>query len=314
MKSRQRLSYFFQVTLILMTVLPGRLLAKQKLIASTTDLASIASFIGANLVEVESLVTGGLDIHYVSARPDFIRKVNQADLLVHLGLDAEIGWLPLVLKQSRNNKIQPGSPGYVDASQGIKPLDQVYGEIDRSMGDVHPKGNPHYWTDPVRMIIVAKNISEALQKIDAKNASVYQNNFTSFQEKALSLGKELEELFKPYRGRKIVTYHNEFRYMAERFGFELVGHIEEIPGVSPSTRHLRNLIKQLKNNDVRVIANSPWGNLSYSQRIARETGAEHVIVPIRVGSAQGTEDWFAMMRSSAKVLVDAFQKTAKSTN
>ncbi|MFW7379312.1 MAG: metal ABC transporter substrate-binding protein [Oligoflexus sp.] len=307
-----RFSQLYPIFLLCMScILPTKLFAKPKLVATSSDLASIAQFIGGDLIEVEGLIDGNTDLHYVSARPDFIRKVNQADIFVFVGLDLEVGWVPLLLRQSRNAKIQAGGAGYVDASQGIQALGAASGTVDRSMGDVHPQGNPHYWTDPVRVVIVARNIADALKKTDPGQAAQYDKNLAKFQDDALALGQELKEKFKAYEGRKITAYHNEFSYMAERFGFEVREHIEERPGVSPSPKHIRDLVIKLKAENVRVVVNSPWTNLSYSQRVAKELGAEHVILPIRVKSATGTDDWFAMMRQSAETLLTAFKKTQK---
>jgi len=314
MSWKTKISKLLWLTFLSLIFLPLVGLAKPKIVTTSADLASVARYIGGDLAETEALVSGNTDLHYVSARPDFIRKVNKADVFVFIGLDMEVGWVPLLLRQSRNPAIQRGGDGHVDASRGVRPLDVSTGVVDRGMGDVHGLGNPHYWTDPVRVVVVARNILEALQKADAKNATAYQKNYVTFQEQALVLAKELEERFRPFRGRKIASYHSEFSYMAERFGFEVVGHIEERPGVAPSARYIRDLVDRLKAEKVRIIVNSPWANLSYSQRVARQIEAEHVILPIQVGSAEGTDDWFAMMRSSAAILLEVFEKTQSSLN
>lgn len=272
------------------------------IITTTTDLESIAKEIGGDRVNVSSLAQGNDDAHYLQARPDYIRKVNQADMLVLVGLDLEIGWLPLVIKQARNKKVAKGGSGYCDASRGIRVLEKPRGEINRSMGDIHIYGNPHYWVDPLMGLVIAKNIKNTLIRIDSKNANYYRLRFNNFRQKISKLTSKLLRLMKPHKGKKIFVYHREFSYLAKRFGLKITGSIEEKPGVAPSPAHMRRMIRRAKSEKIKVILNTPWSNLSYSRKVAQRSEAKLILLPMQTKSSKGTSTYLKMIEKVVTTL------------
>ncbi|HNC58255.1 MAG TPA: metal ABC transporter substrate-binding protein, partial [Leptospiraceae bacterium] len=195
------------------------LMAEVNVVTTVTDLKYIAEQVGKDKIKVESMIRGFDDPHFVMTRPDFLVKLNQADVFCQVGLDLEIGWAPLLVQQSRNIKIQKGQNGFCDASVGINILGKPTVQLDRSMGDMHIFGNPHYISDPVNAIQVANNITLAFQRVDPDNNDLYQQNFEEFRERLINLTKEEMKLFKPYFGSKVAVFHDEFMYLANRFRF-----------------------------------------------------------------------------------------------
>ncbi len=282
--------------------------AKVRVVTTSTDLASIARSIGGNHVTVESLTAGNTDLHYAQARPDFIMKLNRADVFIEVGLELEVGWSPLLLNQSRNPKIHRGSPGYCIAHRGIALLEKPAGEITRQMGDIHPYGNPHYWTDPVNGIIIARNVRDTLKAVDPSNRGAYESAFNDFSKKALEKTKELQSLMGRHRGKSVVTYHSEFVYLLGRFGLKQSLMIEELPGVSPSPARARLAVEHIRKNGITLVLVSPWSNLGVAGKIAREGGARLVVLPIQTASASGTETYLKMVETAVKLLDEGLSR------
>lgn len=279
-------------------------LAALKIVTTSTDLASIAREVAGSKAEVESLAEGSADLHFLSARPDFILKVNRADLFVQIGADLEVGWVPAVLRGARNPSVQRGANGYVDASKGVPLLEKPSGRVDRSMGDVHAAGNPHYWTDPLRGVIIARNIKDGLTRIDPANSAYYRSRYQKFKKAAVELTERLKKRMQKHRGRKIVTYHSEFIYIADRFGLEIAGRVEEKPGVPPGRRHMSVITSLIKAAQIKIIAATPWSNLSYARKAASESGAELLVVPIQTGAAEGADTYLKMIEKSVDMLAE----------
>lgn len=298
------------VLLLLATTLFSLPLHAEKLqvVATTTDLASIAEEVGGDRVEVTSLAPGNADLHFLSARPDYIRAMSKADVFVLVGMDLEVGWVPVLLTQARNAQIQKGRPGYVDASIGVHPLQVPVGEIHRGMGDVHALGNPHFWPDPLRGVAIARNIRNALVRIDPAGEAVYEKNYVAFRNRASALAQKLINEFKPYQGTPVIVYHREFDYLANRYGFRIVMEIEPKPGVAPGPRRLRKVAKYASENNVHVIIAAPWSNLAAARRVAKESGAKLIVLPIQTKSGNGTDDYFAMVETVANMLLTAFKE------
>ncbi len=281
--------------------------AKSKLnvVTTTQDIAYIASRVGGDRVKVEALAKGYENLHYISARPDFILKLRDADVFAEIGMDMEVGWTPPLLRQSRNAKIQKDGPGYCDTSAGIRVL-QVPASADRSAGDVHAFGNPHYWPDPINAGIMARNLRDAMIRVDPAHRTVYNRNFKAFYRELRAFTIAEYRKFAPYRGLKVVEFHREFTYLAHRFKFNIVASIEEKPGVPPSATYMEKVIEIMKRENIKIILIAPFSNPRYARAIARRTGAQVLVMPISVGSQTGIRSYrqsigtmLAMLRKAA---------------
>src|SRR5258708_3544058 len=255
----------------LMAATPVR--AALNVIATTEDLASIAREVGGDKIKVESLSRGYQDPHFVEAKPSFVFKLNKADLLVVVGRELEIGWLPPLITQARNAKIQPGADGYLDASLNAKILEIPTGQITRAMGDVHPLGNPHFWLDPDNGKRIAKAIEKKLEAMDSGNAAVYAQREEDFERRLSAADKGWQAQMAPYKGTKIVTYHRSWPNFADHFGLDVMGYVEPKPGIPPSPSHTIELIMAVKEQHVKIILVEPYFDLNTPNSIARETAA-----------------------------------------
>ena len=285
----------FIAIVIMAFIFPVTAFAKIKVVTTTTDLASIAKEVGKNNVSVTSLTIGNSDIHYVQARPDFILRLNKADVFIQVGLELEVGWVPLLLKQSRNTSIQKGSKGYCVAYRGVPLKNKPTGEVNRQMGDLHPYGNPHYWPDPVNGILIARNIRDTFIKVDPKNRAVYKRNFITFKLKVIKKMRALLKKMRRHKGKKVAVYHTEFIYLLKRFGLKQAIAIEKLPGVAPSPGRIREVISFIKTNDIKVVIVSPWSNIASARKVAQRSGARLIILPIQTGSIKGTNTYIKMI-------------------
>src|SRR3954464_5395190 len=226
--------------------------AQLRVVATTPDLAAVAREIGGNRVSVVALAKPTEDPHYVDAKPSHIVTLHRADALLHGGAELELGWLPPLPENSRNAKISAGAPGRIVASEGIRLL-EVPTSFDRSKGDVHSLGNPHFMIDPVNVKIVARNIADHLAQIDPKSAATYRGNLTRFNARLDAKFADWQKALAPYRGARIVTYHKDFVYLAQRFGLTIVDELEPKPGIAPSPAHLAQVIGKMKSTNARLI-------------------------------------------------------------
>ncbi len=268
--------------------------AKLNVVATTPDLASLAKAIGGDLVEVKALAKPTEDPHFVDAKPSHIVTLNRADVLIEGGAELELGWLPPLLESSRNSKIAAGSPGRIVASQGIRML-EVPATFDRSKGDVHSLGNPHFLIDPVNVKIIVRQIAGHFAQVDPKNAEVYEANRKQFEATLDAKLAEWQKQLAPYRGAKIVTYHRDFVYLAERFGLEVLETLEPKPGIAPSPAHLARVIGKMKAANAKVILVQPYQNRRTAETVARQTGAVVLDVPQQPGALKNTTTYFEMM-------------------
>lgn len=278
---------------------------KLKVVATTPDLASIAREIGGNAVEVTALAKPTEDAHFVDAKPSHVVTLNRADVLIEGGAELELGWLPPLLENSRNPKIAAGAPGRIVASQGIRLL-EIPTTFDRSKGDIHSLGNPHFLIDPVNAKIIAANIAEHLAQVDPQSAAVYKANLATFKAKVDTKLAEWQKQLAPYSGAKIVTYHKDFPYLAERFHLEIVDNLEPKPGIAPSPAHLAKVIEEMKAAQVRVIMVQPYQNRRTAETVARQTNAVVVTIPQQPGARKEDSTYFAMMDYMVTTLADAF--------
>lgn len=268
--------------------------AQIRVVATTPDLASVAKEIGGDKVSVVALAKPTEDPHYVDAKPSHIVTLNRADALIEGGAELELGWLPPLLENSRNSKISAGAPGRIVASDGVKML-EIPTSFDRSKGDVHSLGNPHFMIDPVTVKIIARNIAGHFAQIDPKNAATYNGNLTRFNTRLDAKYAAWQKELAPYRGARIVTYHKDFVYLGDRFGLTIVDELEPKPGIAPSPAHLAQVIGKMKSTNAKVILVQPFQNRKTAETVARQTGATVLDVPQQPGAAPNTTTYFDMM-------------------
>src|SRR5213594_2749267 len=255
----------------------GRADSKLHIMTATTDLASLAQEVGGEKVDVESIARGYQDPHFVEAKPSFLLKLRHADLLIVVGLELEIGWLPPLISQSTNPKIQVGAPGYFDASRFAKILEIPTGQVTRAEGDVHPLGNPHYWLNPENGLRIAKGVQNKLSEMRPSDAAYFAQRYDSFEQRLKQADEKWLAEMKPYKGTKVVTYHRSWPNFAEHFGLEVIGYVEPKPGIPPSPSHTIDVIKAMKRQNVKIILVEPYFDLKTPDSIARETGAKVLV-------------------------------------
>ena len=271
--------------LALFVLLASQAFAQSKLtvVTTTEDLASIGREVGGDRVTIESIARGYQDPHFVEAKPSFILKLQRADLLVAVGRELEIGWLPPLIQQSRNGKIQPGAAGYLDASLGATILEIPTGQITRAMGDVHPLGNPHYWLDPENGKRIAKQIADKLSELRPNDRAYFQQQLESFTSRLDTAEKRWLAAVAPYKGTKVVTYHRSFPNFSERFGLDIIGYVEPRPGIPPTPQHTLDLMNEMKRQNVKLMLIEPYFDLKTPNAIGRDTGAQVLVMPPSVG-------------------------------
>ena len=281
------------------------LFAKVKVVSSLQDFASIAEAVGGNRVEVFALAKGYQDPHFVDAKPSFILRLSNADLLIVAGLELEIGYLPPLIDQSRNDKIHPGSPGYLDASIGCDILQRPTTQITRAMGDVHPYGNPHYWTDPENGRVIARSIAAKLSELDPAGKATYTQSLAAFEGRLTEKEKAWDAKMGPYAGTKIVTFHDSWPNFAKRFRLVIAGHVEPKPGIPPSPTHTLEIINLIKTEKIPVILVEPYFDRKTPDYIAKQTGATVVTFYPSVGGIPQIKDYFALFDYDIDALVTA---------
>ena len=291
------------VALVAIAVTGSAAAAQIRVVATTPDLASVAREIGGDKVSVVALAKPTEDPHYVDAKPSHIVTLNRADALIEGGAELELGWLPPLLENSRNSKISAGAPGRIVASDGVKML-EIPTSFDRSKGDVHSLGNPHFMIDPVTVRIVARNIASHFAQIDPKNAATYNGNLSRFNSKLDAKYAEWQKQLAPYRGARIVTYHKDFVYFADRFGLNIVDELEPKPGIAPSPAHLAQVIGKMKAGNAKVILVQPFQNRKTAETVARQTGATVLDTPEQPGAASNSNTYFDMMDNLVRTLAN----------
>ena len=289
-------------------VSPANAASKLQVMTATTDLAALAQEIGGDKVDVESVARGYQDPHFVEAKPSFLLKLRRADLLIVVGLELEIGWLPPLITQSTNPKIQVGAPGYFDASRFAKILEIPSGAVTRAEGDVHPQGNPHYWLDPENGLRIAKGIADKFSEMRPADSAYFEQRYSAFEEKLKQADQQWQAQMKPYSGRKIVTYHRSWPNFAEHFGLNVVGYVEPRPGIPPSPQHTVELIGQMKRDNIKVIVVEPYFDLKTPNSIARETGGMVVVLMPSVGGEKEITDYFKLFDYDIAKLKQAFDQ------
>src|SRR5215813_573185 len=297
-------------TLILSFILPTAAQAKKlNVVTSTTDMAALTQEVGGDKVNVESIAKGYQDPHFVEAKPSFLLKLRQADLLISVGLQLEIGWLPPLITQSGNPRIQVGAPGYLDASQFAEILEIPQGTVTRAEGDVHPLGNPHYWLDPDNGRRIARGIAGKLSDLDPQDAAYFQQRFQDFDKRLTAAEQKWDSEMQPYRGRKLVTYHRSFPNFAKHFGLDVIGYVEPRPGIPPTPSHTLELIQLMKRENCRVVLVEPYFDLKTPQSIGQATGAQVIVYLPSVGGEKQVTNYFQLFDYDIGLLIKAFNAT-----
>ena len=287
------------MTILIMLTFSTPAFAKVNIVATLPWIGSLASDIGQDKVAVKVLVKPSQDPHQIEAKPSMILAVRSADILIYNGLDLEIGYLPLLIESSRNPKIQPGQAGNLDCSQFIKVIEK-HETVDRSMGDVHPLGNPHYHLSAQNILGVARGMSQALSNLDQENASFYKTNLAIFEAKLKEKRKEWSKI--SLKGKRFVAYHRFFEYLAQEFGFQIVGYVEEKPGIPPSAGYVAKLIESMRRSKPDGIITTTYYGKNEINALSEKTGVKSIVIPHDVGSAPGIHDWFSLMDSVLKSL------------
>ena len=280
---------------------------KVNVVTATTDLAALAQEVGGDRISVESIAKGYQDPHFVEAKPSFLLKLRQADLLIVVGLQLEIGWLPPLITQSGNARIQVGANGYLDASQFAEILEIPTGVVTRAMGDVHPLGNPHYWLDPDNGRRIARGIAQKLGELDPADNSYFQERLEDFDKRLTSAEQKWDTELAPYHGRKLVTYHNSFTNFAKHFHLNVIGYVEPRPGIPPTPSHTIDLIGLMKRENCKLVLVEPYFDLKTPNSIGSATGAKVVVYLPSIGGEKQVTNYFELFDYDIGLLTKAFQ-------
>ena len=279
---------------------------KLRVVTTIPDLKALVEEVGGDLVDVESLARGTQNAHEVEIRPSLMLRLRRADLFFENGLELD-AWSDVAVLGANNPKIVRGAPGRVDVSRGVQVLEVPSARVDRSMGDVHPLGNPHYSLDPGLAPIVTQNILDGLVRVAPELRATFEKNRAAFLARLEEAMVRWTKTLEPVRGAKVVVYHPDYIYFLTRFGIVQAGMVEDRPGIPPSPQHLAQLIRQMKDERVKVILVQPWSDLKLAQRVAEEAGARAVVIPTMVGGVKGAETYMGTIDYNVTALAQALR-------
>jgi len=277
---------------------------KLSVVASTLDMADIAKQIGRDKVSVYAISTGKYDLHFFDPRPSQVMKLMKADMLIVGGLDVDI-WVQGLIEASRNRKIRFGAVGYVDPSDGVRPIQVPKGRIDGAMGDVHPYGNPHYWVTRENVRIVIENITKCLARVSPKDADYFERNKQAYLRKVDEVFDALHKKLAPFKGTKVLQYHQSWDYFCNEFGLEIVGSLEPKPGIPPSPSHLREVVRKARREEAKLMLVEPYYPKRPVEFVSRETGAKVLRLPFYVGGKKGIETFLDNLTYNVNQIVQA---------
>jgi len=286
----------FKLLLVFVLALPlsGFAQGKLNVVTTTEDLGSLAREVGGDKVAVTALAKGYQDPHFVDPKPSFILAVSRADVLIVVGRELEIGWLPPLLTSSRNGKIQAGSNGYLDASMNVKILEIPTGQITRAMGDVHPLGNPHYWLEPGNGRRIAQAIRDKFSQLSPGNASYFAQRYSDFDTRLAAGEKRWDAALAPYKGTKLVTFHRSWPNFMERWDLDVIGYVEPKPGIPPTPQHTLEVIDAMKREGAKLIVVEPYFDLKTPQSIATQVGGKVLVLAPSVGGTKEATDYIQL--------------------
>jgi zinc/manganese transport system substrate-binding protein len=280
--------------------------AKIKVVATLPDFASLAREIGGDKVEVSAMAKPTEDPHFVDARPSFVVQLRSADVLIDGGAELELGWLPPLLQNARNPKLEVGKPGRVQASQGVR-LMNVPANVTRAAGDVHALGNPHFMTDPIIAKTVALHIAQSFAAVDAPNAAFYDANYKKFEATINAKLQEWGAAMLPFKGQSVVAYHDSWVYFAHRFGLNIDVFLEPKPGIPPSPSHLAEVIEKMKAQKIKAVIVEPFHDRKIAEKVASSTGATVVDFAQYPGALPGTDSYVKLIDTLVSRLAAALK-------
>lgn len=289
----------------LLALAPEQARAQLKVVTSTTDLADIARSVGGAEVRVSHISEGYQDPHYVEAKPSFVLQLRNADVFAIVGLDLEVGWASLLIDGSRNQRIRPGGPGYVDVSTAMRVIDRPQGNVDRSMGDVHALGNPHYWLDPENGRRIARLFEAKFTQLDPANAALYDRNEREFEERLSVAEKAWQSDLAAIKDKPVVAWHTSWHYFANYSRMNIVAYMEPKPGVPPSPSHLYQVIQTVKHTGAKAIVMEPFYDRKVADLVAKQTGIKVLVLPPSVGGVKGIDDYIQLMKYNFAQLASA---------
>jgi zinc/manganese transport system substrate-binding protein len=303
---RERTRYLVGLSLLCTLLAYSSGFAQIKVVTTITDLQSITKLIGGENVDAFAIATGFQNPHFVDPKPSYILKLSRADVFVTVGLDLEIGWVPPLLNSARNSKIEKGGEGYVDASVNI-PLLNVPTSASRGQGDIHVFGNPHYWLDPLNGKIIARNVFDALVRVDPDHRSQYESNLKKFNETIDRKMKEWADKMHPFAGTRIIAYHDEWPYFEKRFGLQVADFLEPKPGIPPTPSQLLKVINEMKRDHIKIIIISPYFTTESGELVARNAGGKLVTLATSVGANDRIKTYYDLFDYNISQLLDALK-------
>ena len=304
----RRLSLLLALVLAVASLLgPGAEAARKlKVVTTIPDLKSLTEAVGGDLVEVESLTRGTQNFHEAEVRPSMMLKLRRADAVVENGLDLD-AWADVAIEGSNNPNIIRGGRGRIEISRGVEVLEVPSARVDRSMGDVHPRGNPHFSLDPGLAPIITQNIVDGLARVAPESRAAFEDNRKKFLAQLEQRMGEWLKTMEPLRGSKVVVFHPDMIYFLTRFGLVQAGTIEDRPGIPPSPQHLVNLIRLIKEEKIKVILVEPWNDVKLANRLAEEAGAKAFVVASAVGAVKGADNYIAAIDYNITMLAKALR-------
>jgi zinc/manganese transport system substrate-binding protein len=279
---------------------------KVRVVATIPDLKALTEEVGGNLVDVDALARGTQNAHELEIRPSLMLKLRRADILVENGLELD-SWADVAVQGANNPNIVRGAPGRVDVSRGIQVLEVPSVRVDRSMGDVHPLGNPHYSLDPGMAPIITQNIADALARFSPDHRAEFENNRKAFLTRLDEAMARWTRAMEPLKGARVVVYHPQWIYLLSRFGLSQAATLEDRPGIPASPAHLTRVIRQMKEERIKVIIVEPWNDLKLAARVADEAGAKAVVLASMVGGVKGADSYIGAIDHNVNALVTAMK-------
>jgi len=303
-----RLSMLVGVALVVGALLvPGAQAARKlRVVATIPDLKSLVEAVGGDLVEVDSLTRGTQNFHEVEVRLSMMLKLRRAEVVVENGLDLD-AWVDVAIEGANNSEIIRGGRGRIEISKGIELLEVPSARVDRSMGDVHPRGNPHFSLDPGLAPTITQNIVDGLARVAPESRAVFEQNRKAFLTQLEQRMAQWTKAMEPVKGSKVVVFHPDFIYLLTRFGLQQAGTVEDRPGIPPSPQHLVNLIRQMKEEKIKVILVEPWNDIKLANRLAEEAGAKALVMATAVGAVKGADNYIAAIDYNITTLAKALQ-------
>jgi len=303
----RRFTFIVTVLMALTTLVSGAQGARKlRVVATIPDLKSLTEAVGGDLVDVDSLTRGTQNFHEAEVRPSMMLKLRRADVLIENGLDLD-AWADVAVNGANNPNIVRGAPGRIDISRGVPILEVPSVRVDRSMGDVHPLGNPHFSLDPGLAPIITQNIVDGLARVEPEYRAAFARNREVFLAKLDHEMGRWQKLMEPVRGAKVVVYHPDFIYFLTRFGLVQVAALEDRAGIPASPGHLVNVIKLMKEERVKMILVEPWNDVKLANRVAEDAGARAFVMATAVGAVKGADNYIAAIDFNIKTLSEGLK-------